>query len=97
MAPPPSGPTQKDTASSAAASESPAPAAPAVKAPPPETPTAIRRRSYIVLSFWLLVVFLGLPFWWKTTTIYRADLPLDRMLEWADGKVGATQCSSSPS
>ncbi|CAH0023908.1 unnamed protein product [Clonostachys rhizophaga] len=86
MAPPPSGPTQKDTASSAAASESPAPAAPAVKAPPPETPTAIRRRSYIVLSFWLLVVFLGLPFWWKTTTIYRADLPLDRMLEWADGK-----------
>jgi hypothetical protein len=39
------------------------------------------------LSFWLVVLLLGVPFWWKTTAIYRADLPLDSMLKWADGKV----------
>lgn len=55
--------------------------------PPPEKPADVRRRSYIVLSMWLLVVFLGLPIWWYTTTIYRANLPVDEMLEWADGKV----------
>jgi len=54
--------------------------------PPPEKPADVRRRSYIVLSMWLLVVFLGLPIWWYTTTIYRANLPVDEMLEWADGK-----------
>lgn len=57
------------------------------KQPPPEKPSDIRRRSYIILSFWLIVVFLGLPIWWKTTTIYRADLPLQEMLDWSDGKV----------
>jgi phosphatidylinositol glycan class S len=25
--------------------------------------------------------------WWKTTTVYRAPLPLQEMLDWADGKV----------
>ena len=45
----------------------------------------------MVGSFWLLVLLLGLPIWWHTTTIYRANLPLDRMLEWADGKVGRPQ------
>ena len=54
--------------------------------PPPEKQSDIRRRSYVVLSFWLVIILLGLPFWWKTTTIYRADLPLDDMLGWADGK-----------
>lgn len=62
------------------------PAAGGLKPPPPEKPSDIRRRSYIILSFWLLVLLLGLPIWWKTTTIYRADLPLDSMLQWADGK-----------
>lgn len=57
------------------------------KQPPPEKPSDIRRRSHVILSFWLIVLFLGLPIWWKTTTIYRADLPLQEMLEWADGKV----------
>ena len=55
---------------------------------PPEKPSDIRRRSYIVLSFWFLVVLLGLPVWWQTTSIYRADLPLAEMMDWADGKVG---------
>jgi GPI-anchor transamidase subunit S len=58
-----------------------------VKLPPPEKPSATRQRSYIVLSFWLIIVLLGLPFWWKTTEVYRADLPIDAMLQWADGKV----------
>jgi phosphatidylinositol glycan class S len=60
------------------------------KPPPPEKPSDVRRRSYIILSFWLIVLCLGLPIWWKTTTIYRADLPLQEMLEWADGKVCAS-------
>ncbi|POR39063.1 Uncharacterized protein TPAR_00740 [Tolypocladium paradoxum] len=71
----------------AAASE-PAVDAPASspKQPPPEKPSETRRRSYIIFSFWLIVLVLGLPIWWKTTTIYRANLPLDRMLQWAEGK-----------
>lgn len=64
-----------------------APAAPSPTLPPPEKPSAVRQRSYVVLSFWLVVLLLGLPIWWKTTAIYRAELPLDRMLKWADGKV----------
>ncbi|KAM7184023.1 Phosphatidylinositol-glycan biosynthesis class S protein [Naviculisporaceae sp. PSN 640] len=60
--------------------------APTIKEPPPEKPSDVRRRSYIILSFWLIVLFLGLPIWWKTTTIYRANLPINEMLEWADGR-----------
>lgn len=56
------------------------------KQPPPEKPADIRRRSWIVLSFWAIVIFLGLPIWWQTTSIYRANLPLDEMMSWADGK-----------
>ncbi len=64
-------------------------AAPLVRSnePPPENPSDIRRRTYVILSFWLIVLLLGLPIWWKTTTIYRANLPLGEMMEWADGKV----------
>lgn len=62
-------------------------ATPARKQPPPEKPSDVRRRSYVILSFWLIVLCLGLPIWWETTTIYRADLPLSEMMEWADGKV----------
>lgn len=57
------------------------------KLPPPEKASDVRRRSHIILSFWLIVLCLGLPIWWKTTTIYRADLPVQDMLDWADGKV----------
>ncbi|KAK4201689.1 phosphatidylinositol-glycan biosynthesis class S protein [Triangularia verruculosa] len=56
------------------------------KLPPPEKPSDVRRRSHVILSFWLIVLLLGLPIWWRTTTIYRADLPLQDMLDWADGK-----------
>ncbi|KAI9766633.1 MAG: GPI transamidase component [Geoglossum simile] len=57
------------------------------KRPPPESPESVRIRTAVVLSFWAVVVFLGLPIWWKTTAIYRAKLPLREMVEWADGKV----------
>jgi phosphatidylinositol glycan class S len=57
------------------------------KQPPPEKLSDVRRRSYVTLSFWLIVVLLGLPIWWHTTSIHRAQLPLDEMLAWADGKV----------
>ena len=55
--------------------------------PPPEKPSDVRRRTWVIVSFWLVVVLLGLPIWWTTTAIPRANLPLDEMLEWADGKV----------
>ncbi|KAI0430136.1 phosphatidylinositol-glycan biosynthesis class S protein [Xylaria sp. FL1042] len=56
------------------------------KPPPPEQQSHIFRRSIIIASFWLVVLCLGIPIWWKTTTIYRANLPLSQMMDWADGK-----------
>ncbi|KAG0645440.1 GPI transamidase component PIG-S [Hyphodiscus hymeniophilus] len=58
----------------------------AKKEPPPEKPEQIRMRSFVLLSFWAIIIFLGLPIWWRTTAIYRANLPLDQMMDWADGK-----------
>ncbi|TPX07165.1 uncharacterized protein E0L32_010868 [Thyridium curvatum] len=78
---PSSGPSQPVTAV-----EVTTPEQGARKQPPPEKPGDVRRRSLVILAFWLIVLLLGLPIWWHTTTIYRADLPLDEMLEWADGK-----------
>ncbi|TVY92362.1 GPI transamidase component-like protein [Lachnellula willkommii] len=60
--------------------------APKKKEPPPETPESIRLRVFVILSFWAIVLFLGLPIWWRTTAIYRAKLPLDQMMDWADGR-----------
>ncbi|RKF72370.1 GPI transamidase component PIG-S-like protein [Golovinomyces cichoracearum] len=57
------------------------------KDPPPETPESVRRRRLIILSFWIVIVTIGLPIWWNTTAIYRAKLPLDQMTDWANGKV----------
>ncbi|ETN38589.1 uncharacterized protein HMPREF1541_06626 [Cyphellophora europaea CBS 101466] len=50
------------------------------KKAPPETPESIGLRSKIVLSFWAVILLLGLPTWYKTTEIYRASLPLEQML-----------------
>lgn len=55
--------------------------------PPAEKPSHIMRRMYIVLSYWAIILLLGVPIWWKTTAISRADLPLDDMLQWSEGKV----------
>ncbi|KAI0466232.1 phosphatidylinositol-glycan biosynthesis class S protein [Xylaria cf. heliscus] len=59
---------------------------PKLKPPPPEQASHIFRRSLIIASFWLVVLCLGVPIWWKTTSIYRASLPLNQMMDWADGK-----------
>ena len=48
------------------------------------TPLTQRR---VVLSFWAVILFLGLPMWWKTTSIYRAKLPIERMLAWSEGSL----------
>ncbi|KAF2132013.1 beta-lactamase/transpeptidase-like protein [Dothidotthia symphoricarpi CBS 119687] len=55
--------------------------------PPPETKESIWLRRAAILSFWAVVVLLGLPVWLKTTAIYRAELPLQHMTDWAEGKV----------
>lgn len=61
------------------------------KEPPPETPEQIQLRIWTIASFWAIIILVGLPIWWKTTTIYRASLPLDQMMEWADGRVCAPE------
>ncbi|KAL9099616.1 MAG: hypothetical protein Q9163_004905 [Psora crenata] len=58
----------------------------APKCPPPEGPEGPRLRGLVILSFWAVVIFLGVPVWLWTTSIYRARLPLGEMLGWADGK-----------
>jgi hypothetical protein len=57
------------------------------KQPPPETPAARWIRRIVVLSFLAVFLLLGLPVWYKTTSIYRADLPLGSMIDWSEGKV----------
>lgn len=60
------------------------------KLPPPESVENIWLRRLAILSFWVVVVCLGLPIWLKTTAIYRAELPLQDMTAWAEGRVCAT-------
>ncbi|KAL5398919.1 hypothetical protein PMIN06_002570 [Paraphaeosphaeria minitans] len=55
--------------------------------PPPETKQSLWLRRAVIASFWAVVAFLGLPVWYKTTAIYRADLPLQDMTAWANGQV----------
>ncbi|KAJ5669132.1 hypothetical protein N7462_010202 [Penicillium macrosclerotiorum] len=56
------------------------------RVPPPETPEAIQTRFRVIAAFWAVIIFLGFPIWWKTTSIYRAHLPIQEMVDWADGK-----------
>ncbi|KAJ5175018.1 uncharacterized protein N7482_000895 [Penicillium canariense] len=56
------------------------------RVPPPETPEAIQTRFRVIAAFWAVIIFLGFPIWWKTTSIYRAHLPIQDMVDWADGK-----------
>jgi phosphatidylinositol glycan class S len=72
-------------------SEKPLDAVRAQKQPPPESAESIWLRRLAILSFWAVVVCLGLPVWLRTTAIYRADLPLQEMTDWAEGKVRETQ------
>jgi len=59
----------------------------AQRVPPAEKPEATRTRFKVIAAFWAVIIFLGLPIWWKTTSIYRAHLPFQEMVDWADGKV----------
>lgn len=77
----------KDTKKSEDAPAHAVTATPKKKEPPPESPESIRQRGYVILSFWAIILIIGLPIWWKTTAIYRARLPLDQMMDWADGRV----------
>lgn len=63
------------------------------KEPPPESVEEIKIRSLVIVSFWAIVLFLGLPIWWRTTAIYRARLPLNQMMDWADGRVRSSNVS----
>lgn len=65
------------------------PSMPEPKTPPPDTPENARTRCLVVISFWSVVLLLGLPLWWLTTSIYRAPLPLKEMQSWASGRVRA--------
>ena len=64
--------------------------------PPPESSEAIRIRRLVILSFWAVVICLGLPVWLWTTSIHRATLPLQEMLNWADGKVIHLRIQAAP-
>ncbi|KAI4208108.1 MAG: hypothetical protein LQ348_000356 [Seirophora lacunosa] len=57
------------------------------KQPPPESKEGIRVRQLVILSFWAIVIFLGVPIWLWTTSIHRARLPLQEMMDWADGRI----------
>ncbi|KKK24276.1 hypothetical protein ARAM_004399 [Aspergillus rambellii] len=53
---------------------------------PPESPSAIQTRTKVIAAFWAVILFLGFPIWWQTTSIHRATLPIQDMMEWAGGK-----------
>lgn len=69
---------------------------PTPRLPPPEKPEAIRTRFKVIAAFWAVIIFLGFPIWWKTTSIYRASLPVPDMIDWADGKVTSPLYCSQP-
>ena len=56
---------------------------------PAESKDGVWLRRNVLLSFWAVVLLIGLPFWWKTTTVYRAHLPYRAMDSWADGSVSS--------
>jgi phosphatidylinositol glycan class S len=43
-------------------------------------------RRLIITSFYIIIL-LGLPLWWKTTEVYRAQLPLTEIEEWSNWEV----------
>jgi phosphatidylinositol glycan class S len=79
--------TAEAAPTSSPSSSTPPTAARLPKQPPPETKESLWLRRLSILSFWAVAVFLGLPIWLKTTAIYRAELPLQEMTDWAEGKV----------
>lgn len=43
-------------------------------------------RRLIIASFYIVILF-GLPLWWKTTEVYRAQLPFAEIEEWSNWEV----------
>lgn len=84
-------PDTMDNAVKDESEKSPFTAATAVKtpkSPPPESPRSRQIRRQVLASFWLVIVLLGIPLWWRTTAVYKASLPTQDMSKWAEGKVG---------
>lgn len=46
------------------------------------------KRRVTVLSFWA-VALLGVPYWWKTTTVERLELPRAEIQGWRDRAVSS--------
>lgn len=40
----------------------------------------------VIVAFWAFIL-VGLPFWWKTTEVYRANLPLNEIKAWQEDQV----------
>lgn len=57
------------------------------KLPPPEKKEHVKTRRLIIFSLWAIIAFLGVPAWYATTTVPRAELPLASMNRWAEGRV----------
>ena len=62
----------------------------AAQKPPTEGHGSIITRRWILFSFWAVALFLGLPLWLWTTSVPRANLPLESMNRWAAGQVSAS-------
>ncbi|CAG8568864.1 541_t:CDS:10 [Ambispora gerdemannii] len=45
-----------------------------------------KTRRFILISFWTVII-LALPLWWKTTEIYRAQLPFTEVEQWSSWEV----------
>ena len=87
MAPPNAADVSSASEPTKASDETTANTSKARTSPPPESEEGIWLRRAAIISFWAVVVLIGLPVWWKTTAIYRAELPLQDMTDWAEGKV----------
>ena len=54
--------------------------------PLPEPSTVQWTRRWIIFAFWTIVICFGLPHWIRTTSTYRAALPLEQMDAWANAQ-----------
>lgn len=51
---------------------------------------ADKYRLYASISFILLILVLGLPMWWKTTEVYRVQLPYTEIEQLTKVEIAAT-------
>ncbi|KAL1297853.1 hypothetical protein AAFC00_006380 [Neodothiora populina] len=67
-------------------SNTPVTATVAPKQPPPETIQETKTRRWIILSLWAIIAIFGLPAWYATTAVPRAELPIEVMTRWSEGQ-----------